>query len=425
MSEPIPFDDHVERLKIRKTPKPVTRINRKVLVVGAGLGGLGLFAALSVALKPPEARDPADRRELYNTSHTRKPEGLSALPAGYSQIRPATENVASLGRPLAGDLGATILETERRLGIAPENVTRFEDDFRPNPVDEAARAARLREAAMAEDAAKAPVFFQLQSRAGARTAAAAGSDNRHPALDPGSELLALAALGQGAPNGFGGPADSNLQNRKLAFANQAPGEDIYNPSRLEDPASPYQIMAGTLIPASLVTGINSDLPGTIVAQVTQPVYDTVTGQHVLIPQGARLIGRYQSEVSFGQNRALVTWERIIFPDGSSLLISAPGADAQGFAGLSDRTDHHWDRVFLAAGLATILGIGTELGSDGDGALERAIRRGTSDTFNQAGQRVVDRNLNIQPSIKIRPGWPVRVVVTRDLILRPHPQGAPR
>ena len=193
--------------------------------------------------------------------------------------------------------------------------------------------------------------------------------------------MALAALPQGAPTGFVQPADSNLQSRKLAFAGEAAGSGIYNPHRVEDPASPYQVMAGTLIPASLVTGINSDLPGTIVAQVTQPVYDTATGQYVLIPQGSRLIGRYQSEVSFGQDRALVTWDRIIFPDGASIVISAPGADAQGFAGLSDRTDHHWDRVFVAAGLATILGIGAELGSDGDGDLERAIRRGTTDTVN--------------------------------------------
>ncbi|MEL8055124.1 MAG: TrbI/VirB10 family protein [Pseudomonadota bacterium] len=419
MSEPIPFDEHAERLKIRETPRPVTRINRKVLMVGAGLGVLALFAAMSIALKPPKAADPAERRELYNTSNTRKPDALSALPAGYSEIRPVSERVARLGPPMAGDLGATMLQTERSLGIEPEYITRFEDDFRPNPVDEAARAARLREAAMAEEAAKAPVFFQLQSRTNRQTEDDAGSIYRDPALDLGSELLALAALPQGAPTGFGGPPDTNLQSRKLAFASEGVSSDIYNTNRIEDPASPYQVMAGTLITASLVTGINSDLPGTIVAQVTQPVYDTVTGQYVLIPQGSRLIGRYQSEVSFGQDRALVTWDRIIFPDGSSIVISAPGADAQGFAGLSDRTDHHWDRVFFAAGLATILGIGAELGSNGDGDLERAIRRGMSDTINEAGQRVVDRNLNIQPTIKVRPGWPVRVVVTRDLILRPH------
>ncbi|MBI1394328.1 MAG: conjugal transfer protein TrbI [Alphaproteobacteria bacterium] len=422
MSEPIPFDEHAERLKIREKPNPVTRINRKVLMVGAGLGALGLFAAASIALKPPTVSDPSQRRELYNTTNTRTPDGLSALPASYSDVRPEP---VRLGPPLAGDLGATVLRAERDLGIEPEYITRFEDDFRPNPVDEAERARRLREAAMREEAARAPVFFQLQSATGSAAIRADRPSPREPALDLGSELLALSGLPQGAPSAFGQAADGNLQSRKLAFASEGASSDIYNPHRVEDPASPYQVMAGTLIPASLVTGINSDLPGTLIAQVTQPVYDTVTGQYVLIPQGSRLIGRYQSEVSFGQDRALVTWDRIIFPDGASIVISAPGADAQGFAGLSDRTDHHWDRVFVAAGLATILGIGAELGSTSDGDLERAIRRGTTDTVNQAGQRVVERNLGIQPTIRVRPGWPVRVIVTRDLILRPHPQGATR
>ena len=417
MTEPIPFDEHAERLKIRSNPKPVTRINRKVLMVGAGLGVLGLFAAMSIALKPPTAVDPNERRELYNVTNKRTPDGLSSLPASYSDVRP--DPIPVLGPPLAGDLGATVLRAERDLGIEPEYVRTFEDDFRPNPVDEAERARRMREAALQEEAARAPVFFQLQSQSGSERAGGATPTYRDPALDLGSELLALAALPPGTPSAFGQATDPNLQSRKLAFAGEGGESDIYNPHRIEDPASPYQVMAGTLIPASLVTGINSDLPGTIIAQVTQTVYDTVTGSHVLIPQGSRLIGRYQSEVSFGQDRALVTWDRIIFPDGSSIVISAPGADAQGYAGLSDRTDHHWDRVFVAAGLATILGIGTELGADGDGDIERAIRRGTTDTVNQAGQRVIDRNLGIQPTIRVRPGWPVRVIVTRDLILRPH------
>lgn len=419
MSEPIPFDEHAERLKIRSNPKPVTRINRKLLMVGAGLGVLGLFAAMSIALKPPKAANPADRHELYNTTNTRKPEGLSALPASYSELAPIEDRITRLGPPLSGDLGATMLRAERDLGIEPEYVDRFENDFRPNPADEAERARRMREAALADEAAKAPVFFRLQSETGSTSAKQGTSSPHDPALDIGSELLALAALPQGAPSAFGQPVDSNLQGRKLAFASQSADSDIHNPHRVEDPLSPYQVMAGTLIPASLVTGINSDLPGTIVAQVTQPVYDTVTGHYVLIPQGSRLIGRYQSEVSFGQDRALVTWDRIIFPDGASISISAPGSDAQGYAGLADRTDHHWNRVFVAAGLATILGVGAELGNDGEGNLERAIRRGTTDTVNQAGQRVVERNLGIQPTIKVRPGWPVRVVVTRDLILRPH------
>ena len=401
MSEPIPFDEHAERLKIRSSPKPVTRINRKVLVVGGALGVIGLFAAMSVALQPPRAVDPGQQRELYNTSNTRTPEGLSALPASYGDLNPAP--TVPLGPPLAGDLGATMLQTEREFGIEPDYVRDFQDDFRPNPVDEAERARRLREAALADEAARAPVFFQLQSETGNLTPGETRSAGPDPSFDIGSELLALAALPQGAPSAFGALAEPNLQSRKLAFASEGAGSDIYNPGQIEDPVSPYQVMAGTLIPASLVTGINSDLPGTVVAQVTQPVYDTVTGQHLLVPQGSRLIGRYQSEVSFGQNRALVTWDRIIFPDGASIVISAPGADAQGFAGLSDRTDHHWDRVFVAAGLATLLGIGAELGDD-TSDIAAAVRDGFTDSVSQAGQRVVDRNLNIQPTIRVRPGW---------------------
>lgn len=424
MTEPIPFDEHAERLKIRSKPKPVTRINRKVLMVGAGLGVLALFAAMSVALKPPIAVDPHAQPELYNTTNTKTPDGLSALPASYSDIKSVDPHIPRLGPPLSGDLGATILQTERELGIEPEYISTFEDDFRPNPTDEAARARRMRQAALAEEASRAPVFFQLQSKIRKPSQTNAAQAYRDPSLDISAELMALSTLPQGAPSAFKSATDTNLQSRKLAFSNQSSDSDIYNPHTVEAPASPYQVMAGTLIPASLVTGINSDLPGTIIAQVTQPVYDTVTGGHLLIPQGSRLLGRYQSEVSFGQDRALVIWDRIIFPDGSSIIISAPGSDAQGYAGVSDRTDHHWNRVFTAAGLATLLGIGAELGNEG-GDIERAIRRGTADTVNQAGQRAVERNLGIQPTIKVRPGWPVRVIVTRDLILKPHPQGANR
>ncbi|MFN3212486.1 MAG: TrbI/VirB10 family protein [Henriciella sp.] len=411
MSEPIPFDEHAERLKIRSDPKPVTRINRKVLMVGAGLGVLGLFAAASVALQPPKAASAAPGPELYNVENTRKPDGLSALPVSYSDVRPAPV----LGPPLAGDLGSTVLAAERKLGVEPQFITEPRSDFRPNPEDEAARAARMREAALAEEAARAPVFFSLQARA---NAAQQPEGNSQPSSPLGSELLALAAAQQ-APAGFGPSPDANLQTRKIDFASERLDQDIYNTQSIEDPVSPYQVMAGTMIPASLITGINSDLPGTIIAQVTQPVYDTVSGRHLLIPQGSRLLGRYQSEVSFGQDRALVVWDRLIFPDGSSIQISAPGADIQGFAGLRDRTNHHWDRVFVAAGLATILGIGAELGSNDEDDIARAIRDGGGQSFNQAGQRVVDRNLNIQPTITVRPGWPVRVIVTRDIILRPH------
>jgi type IV secretion system protein VirB10 len=179
-------------------------------------------------------------------------------------------------------------------------------------------------------------------------------------------------------------------------------------------------MAGTIIPASLLTGLNSDLPGTIIAQVTAPVFDSATGEHVLIPQGARLIGRYDSRVAFGQDRALIVWDRLIMPDGASMVLEAlPGADAGGYAGLSDRVDQHWGRLLLAGGLATFLGVGAELGQDSnDSDLIEALRDGGQESLARVTQRIVDRNLNIQPTLRVRPGWPLRVIVTRDLVLRP-------
>ncbi|MDP1553999.1 MAG: TrbI/VirB10 family protein [Hyphomonas sp.] len=143
------------------------------------------------------------------------------------------------------------------------------------------------------------------------------------------------------------------------------------------------------------------------------------GVHLLIPQGARLLGRYQSQISFGQDRALVVWERIMFPDGASIRIAEPATDPSGAAGLSGRTDHHWDRVFTAAGLAALLSIGAEIGNDDDSDVERAVRRGFGDSVSRTGQQVVDRNLGIQPAIRAAPGSPVRVLVTRDLFLRPY------
>ena len=414
MTEPPPFKEAARQLQIRSAPKPAIRINRKLLMAGAGLGALGLFAATSIALAPPRPVEPAQQEELV-TAGKRKPDGFSALPADYT----ALGDVPVLGTPLSGDLGSTILAAEQAYGIETEFQTEYRTDFRTRPEDEAARTARLEAAAQAEEAARAPILFRLGGAAAPQGAAQVAQAS---GFDLASELL---ALNRQSPSGAPGPEpDPNLQSRKTAFARQPASSSVYNPDWVQDPLSPYQLMAGSLIPASLITGINSDLPGTVIAQVTQNVYDTVRGQHLLIPQGSRLIGRYQSEVSFGQDRALVVWDRILMPDGSSITISEPGSDASGYAGLKDRTDHHWDKVFAAAGLATLLGIGAELGPGEDGDIERAIRRGTTDTINEAGQRAVDRSLGVQPSITIRPGWPVRVIATKDIVLRPYQETVP-
>ena len=155
--------------------------------------------------------------------------------------------------------------------------------------------------------------------------------------------------------------------------------------------------------------------------MTENIFDSPTGRSLLVPQGARLIGSYDSQIAFGQSRILLVWTRLILPNGRSILLERQsGADTAGNAGLEDEIDNHWREVFKAAALSTLLGAATEIGSGGnDNDIIRASRRGAGDTLNQTGQQVVRRSLNIQPTLTIRPGFPVRVIVNRDLILEPY------
>jgi type IV secretion system protein VirB10 len=177
-------------------------------------------------------------------------------------------------------------------------------------------------------------------------------------------------------------------------------------------------MAGSVIAASLITGLNSDLPGLVIAQVTENVYDSVTGRTLLIPQGARLIGSYDSVVAFGQRRALLVWQRIVLPDGASIEIdNLPATDAAGYAGLSDEVDFHTWQLLKGVMLSTLLGVSTQLSLSGDSDLIRAIRESTQQSAAQAGQQIVGKSLAIQPTLTVRPGWPLRIIVHKDLILR--------
>jgi type IV secretion system protein VirB10 len=194
---------------------------------------------------------------------------------------------------------------------------------------------------------------------------------------------------------------------------------------MEAPRGPDTIMAGTIIAAALVTGIKSDMPGDIIATVTEPVYDSTTHRNVLIPQGARLMGRYNSQVSYGQSRVQAVWDRVILPDTSSIVLdNLAAADPAGYSGLEDDVDWHWNRILAGAALTTLLGVGAELAAPqnqggANGSVVIATRDGVQDTVNQVGQEITRRNLQIQPTLTIRPGMPVRIVVNRDITLRPY------
>jgi type IV secretion system protein VirB10 len=214
--------------------------------------------------------------------------------------------------------------------------------------------------------------------------------------------------------------DPNGQQRKADFLAAKHGAGDISPHALTAPVSPYTLTAGTVIAASLITGLNSDLPGLITAQVTENAYDTVTGRTLLIPQGSRLIGSYDSVVAYGQKRALVVWQRIVLPDGSSIRIdNVPATDTAGYAGLADKVDFHTWQLLKGVALSTLLGVGTQLSfGNSESDLLRAIRESTQQSGARAGDQIVSRSLNIQPSITVRPGWPLRVVVHKDIVLQP-------
>jgi type IV secretion system protein VirB10 len=245
--------------------------------------------------------------------------------------------------------------------------------------------------------------------------------------------------GAGGPSpapGFGGAhgreaEDPNGQAAKAAFLSKQPADSSnLLPTTREAPISPFEIRAGTVIPATMIGGVDSDLPGQIIAQVSENVFDTATGAHLLIPQGAKLVGSYDNTVTYGQERVLVVWNRIIFPDASALDIKGmPGADAGGYAGFSDEVDNHYARLFGSALMMSLFSAGIQLSqpqaSNGQNYSSSQIIAGAlGQQLGQAGLAMVQRNLGIAPSLTVRPGYLFSVMVTKGIVL-PRPWGGER
>lgn len=192
-------------------------------------------------------------------------------------------------------------------------------------------------------------------------------------------------------------------------------------ARLSPPRSRYELQAGHVIPAALVTALNSDLPGRVIAQVTAPVFDSVTGDHLLIPQGSRLIGTYQSGARYGDNRILLAWNRLILPNGWSInLQNMEASDPAGASGLTDRTDNHLDRLAAAIALSSIITVAAnEVEDNESNGIMPSLGDAAAQQAAQTGSRIVDRDLSVRPTLRVRAGAPVRVLVARDIQLRPY------
>ena len=408
-----------DSLALRTPPRPVMRLNRRTLILVAT--GLALVVAISAmwALQPRHGRHgPANASELYNVDRVAKADNLDRLPEDYSKLQPRpapaaepTPQAPELGRPLPGELGGPVLQASRN---AASSGAHF------------ATSGAGTDQRSGIDVARSSVFFRTSSSeksdviTSSSTPAASTAQNAFPSsFSPLSGASSPASVQPNDPTTI-----QNRQDHKESFLGNGGDASTRNTGNLQSAASPYSVMAGTVIPAALVTGINSDLPGQVIATVTQPIYDTATGRYLLIPQGSRLIGRYDSQVAFGQRRVLLVWLRIILPDTSSIALDKlPGIDQAGYAGLEDGVDWHWGRILAGAALATMLGVSSELAVSDQGSTNGnvviALRNSAQDTTNQVGQEITRRNLSIQPTLTVRPGLPMDVMVNKDLVLRPY------
>lgn len=389
-----------ETLVLRRTPGRVVRFRRGAVIAIAALGSTAIVGSAWVALKPASFR-------VVAGSDDRTGEGKVPVDA-FADAPKSYGDVPQLGPPLPGDLGRPILEHQRAIGAAPLPAG-------PDQAAQAAEAERQRIAAERKAARESGVMMQMS-----------GANRSAPGISPDAPAMAVAAPADPANSrlALDPERDPNGQQRKANFLAGKDGAGDINPHPLIPPASPWTLSAGSVIAASLITGLSSDLPGLVTAQVTENAYDSVTGRTLLIPQGSRLIGSYDSVIAFGQKRALVVWQRIILPDGSSVRIdNVPATDTAGYAGLADKVDAHTWQLLKGVALSTLLGVGTELSfGSSESDLVRAIRESAQQSGSRAGDQLVTRNLNIQPTIRVRPGWPLRIVVHKDILLRPWQVG---
>jgi type IV secretory pathway VirB10-like protein len=383
-----------QKVLIRGETRAVVQLSRKIVIGLTCIAVVLIVGAFYLGMQQRQ-EEQEQIKNLIGAEQKAKAEAFNGLPKDYSEI---SRSAPRIGPPLPGDLGRPMLNAGVLPGASIGAGAPVDPEIqRQNQEIEAARVSRL---------------FSTTNVRQASGTSTGPSQVVGSTAGNASQSAAFANDETFAQSG---------QDRKLAFVNAAGDSKAVSNHRLQPAASPFIIQAGTIIPGSLLTGIRSDLPGEITAQVTEQVYDSPTGQALLIPQGSRLIGSYDSQVAFGQSRVLLVWTRLILPNGKSILLDRQkGADVAGYSGLEDEVDNHWGALFKAAAVSTLLSVGSQVAvGNSTNQLQQAMAQGAALGFNQIGRQIIGRNLNIQPTLTIRPGFPVRVIVNRDLVLEPY------
>jgi len=394
------IDPHVSKIPADDPRLQLARATGRTLRKGPAIAiATGLLTALTaagaVALQPaaPPPAPKSDTDPAASVQSPVLPESLRGDPAPRSAPRAAQATVAT---------------------PSPEGGPRANPST-PPPVAGPAPADRERELRAEEEEKSLHAGILFDTHAGG------GAPMDLPGAGFGAPAAATASSGPSRPSQA--DDDPNRQQRKNDFLGSDQAGDSMG-STLQHPSSPYEVMAGTVIPAVLLTAVNSDIPGPVLAQVRENVYDTVTGNTLLVPQGARLVANYDSMVSWGQTRIGVCWRRLLFPNGDSVnLHCAPAADLRGAAGLADQVDEHWWRLIAGAAISSLLAA-TATAAAGNQttyapSVPQLLATNAAGNVNQTGQQIVRRDLQVQPTITVRPGFSVNVFVHKDLTLPPY------
>lgn len=437
----------------------VRRVNN--LPVYIVVGGLAMFLLIMVLVASDRAAQqhrPGQHAEGGKGGSTNM---FAKEIAGEQQdgiIKPKSVPVRTVPdlMPVPTSIGIVRPENLDEPPLPPDSQQKMSAQPVRNTGDEMADRIRIMKLQQFDEAVKAktalPVLMARSSASGSSAvqATSTGGDHVQERLsalrqqimasagdDPTAAYAArLQQLQGGAGSASGASAGASVLNLSQNAANrndlrQFAGQGLSDRWRLdsqpEAPRTPYELRAGFVIPATLISGINSELAGQIVAQVSQDVYDTPRGRYKLIPQGARLVGSYSSEIQYGQSRIFIAWQRIVFPDGKAMDIGAmPGADSAGYTGFNDQVNNHYFRLFSSALLMSSVTAGIALSQPETGSLNSrptassAMSEALGQQLGQVTAQFISKNLNIAPTLEIRPGYRFNVVVIKDLTFaRPY------
>jgi type IV secretory pathway VirB10-like protein len=421
----------------------VRRVNNLPMYIVGGLLTVFLIVMVLVA---------ADRAEKQNRQASAKEEKLGSTSMFANEIAGSQKDgIIPAERLIVPELSQVPIARPENLDRPPTPPA--SSNSRSNDELERIRMAKLQQL---EEAIKAKTGVQVTAPRSSGSTPAGATTNRSVPATRDEALAKLAAVRQQIDaqtsddptaayrarmqqlqaSGLGGETDGATAPRLLQTANSSDnrndigqfsdsgqGDRWKLDSKPEAPRTPYELRAGFVVPATLISGINSELPGQIMAQIAQNVYDTATGKYLLLPQGSRLVGAYSSDVSYGQARVLVAWQRIVFPDGKAMDIGAmPGADSAGYAGFTDQVNNHYLRLYGSALLMSAVTAGitynqhqnqSTLGYQQPNA-SSALSQALGLQLGQVTAQMIAKNLNIAPTLEIRPGYRFNVIVTKDM-----------